>query len=104
MLVIQELLIVNFHFFKLLVVNSISFNNVIHLVFVLLLFSVDIVTHIRNLGLDVVSLLNDSVGVISGVIDLLNPLLFFSVKLVLVFSFYIYNSVCFRLNVVTFSL
>lgn len=51
-----------------------------------------------------VSLLDDAVGVVSGVIDLLNPLLFLSVKLVLVFSFYIYNSVCFRLNVVTFSL
>lgn len=104
MLVIEEFLIINFHFFKLLVVNSISFNKLMHLFFVLLLFSLDVVDDVRDLRVDVVTFLHDSVGVVSGVINSLDPLLFLSVKFILVFSFYIYNSVCFRLNVVTFSL
>lgn len=87
MLVIKEFLIINFHFFKLLVVNSICFNNISHLIFMLLPLSIDIISDIWNLSINVVSFLNDTIRLVSSIINLFNPLLFFSVKLVLVFSF-----------------
>jgi len=86
-LVVEELLIINFHLFKLLVVNLISFNKLVHFFFMLLLFSLDVICHVRDLGVNVVAFLHEHVGVVSGVVDLLYPLLFLSVHFVLVFSF-----------------
>lgn len=86
-LVIEELLIINFHLFKLLVVNLISFNKLVHFFFMLLLFSLDVICHVGDLGVNVVAFLHEHVGVVSGVVDLLDPLLFLSVHFVLVFSF-----------------
>ena len=87
MLVIEGLLVINFHFFKLLVVDLVSLDKLVHILLMLLLFSLDVIDHVRDLGVDVVTFLHEDVCVVSSVVNLLYPLLFLSVHFVLVFSF-----------------
>ena len=104
MLIIEEFLIVYFHFFKFLIVDSVSLDEFMHFFFVLFLFPVNFFVDLWDLSMNMISFLNNAIGMISGIINLLDPSLFFFVKFILILSFDLLDSVSLRLNMVSSSL
>jgi hypothetical protein len=64
----------------------------------LLLLPFDLLFGLWDLSIYVIAILNDNIGMISGVINLLVPFLLLSVKIILIFSFKILNSIGLRFD------